>query len=128
MRSYVTMKLKSGKWAVVEKRYMVVIAKADTREEIIEKLKAIKEADKKEATERKAHKEEVKKLSNEFMENLKDGIPYRGMTKEGKRYAMYRNHGLEERSRHCFSLDIEGMGTVFTSGKIEKVVEYILNN
>ena len=51
-----------------------------------------------------------------------------GVTASGKKYIWDGNHGYTERSRYCGSLWIEGVGTVFTSGTIEKAVEYILKN
>ena len=51
-----------------------------------------------------------------------------GLTANKKKYIWEGNNGYTERSRYCGSLYIEGMGTVFTSGRIEKVVEYLIKN
>lgn len=51
-----------------------------------------------------------------------------GVTKSGKKFVWEGNNGVTERSRYCGSLYIEGIGTVFTSGTIAKVAEYIINN
>ena len=51
-----------------------------------------------------------------------------GVTASGKKFVWEGNNGYTSRSRYCGSLYIEGAGTVFTSGTIAKVYEYILNN
>lgn len=51
-----------------------------------------------------------------------------GVTKSGKRFVFEGNHGMTIRSRYCGSLWIEGVGTVFTSGTIDKVLTYVLHN
>lgn len=51
-----------------------------------------------------------------------------GLTANGKKYIWEGNNGYSARSRYCGSLYIEGEGIVFTSGRIEKVVEYLINN
>lgn len=51
-----------------------------------------------------------------------------GVTKSGKKFVWEGNNGVTERSRYCGSLYVEDVGTVFTSGTIAKVVEYIINN
>ena len=51
-----------------------------------------------------------------------------GLTANNKKYIWEGNMGYTERSRYCGSLYIEGIGTVFTSGRIEKAVEYLLKN
>ena len=51
-----------------------------------------------------------------------------GVTKSGKKFVWEGNNGYTMRSRYCGSLYIEGVGTVFTSGTIAKVAEYIINN
>ena len=51
-----------------------------------------------------------------------------GVTKSGKKFVWEGNNGFTERSRYCGSLYIESIGTVFTSGTIAKVAEYIINN
>lgn len=51
-----------------------------------------------------------------------------GVTKSGKRFVFVGNNGMTIRSRYCGSLWIEGVGTVFTSGTIDKVLTYVLHN
>lgn len=56
------------------------------------------------------------------------GGTYKGVTANGKTWILERNNGYTQRSRYCGTLYIEGIGTVFTSGKLDKVFDYILNN
>ena len=51
-----------------------------------------------------------------------------GVTANGKRFVWIGNNGLEKRSLYCGLLDIEGIGTIFTSGTIAKAIEYIIKN
>lgn len=68
-------------------------------------------------------KEELfkKEFEEEQKEWAKDGIVlndrYDGITPSGKRFSIYGNSGMTMRSRHCFTLTIEGKGVVFTSGE-----------
>lgn len=66
------------------------------------------------------------KAMAEDMENR--GFSKDGYTTNGLHYSIFWNRGITERSRHCYSMVIEGRGTVFTSGTLETVAEYILNN
>ena len=66
-----------------------------------------------------------KALAMNFMQY---GHTYEGVTASGKKWILEGNHGWTERSRYCGSLYIEGVGTVFTSGKLDKVFDYILSN
>ncbi len=50
-----------------------------------------------------------------------------GITASGKRWQLYMNSGYTARSRYCGSLWIEGEGTVFTSGSLAKVMEYVIS-
>lgn len=50
-----------------------------------------------------------------------------GVTARGKKWVFSGNNGFTNRSRYCGDLYIEGEGTIFTSGRIDKVFEYILN-
>ena len=67
-------------------------------------------------------KEELRKLEFEAEQKewLKDGIKlesrYYGETPSGKKFYIYGNCGMTLRSRHCFTLYINGE-TVFTSGE-----------
>lgn len=65
-----------------------------------------------------------KALAMHFMQY---GHTYEGVTASGKKWILEGNNGWTERSRYCGSLWIQGEGTVFTSGKIDKVFDYILN-
>ncbi len=58
----------------------------------------------------------------------KQGNEYYGVTASGKGWTLYGNCGATLRSRYCGTLYIEGIGCVFTSGRLEKVFDYILNN
>lgn len=53
------------------------------------------------------------------------GNTVEGVTASGKKWVLEKNWGFTERSRHCGSLWVEGTGTVFTSGKLDKVFDYI---
>lgn len=59
---------------------------------------------------------------------IKCGRTGEGVTSNGKKFVWEGNNGMCERSRYCGSLWIDGVGTVFTSGTIAKVVEYIAKN
>ena len=72
-----------------------------------------------------AEKEGIKALTTVIVQC---GRVSKGMTLGGKNYCWEGNSGYTERSWYCGSLWIEGMGTVFTSGRIEKVVEYLIKN
>lgn len=72
-----------------------------------------------------AEKEGVKSLNLVIITCGRSG---NGVTKSGKKFVWEGNNGYTMRSRYCGSLYIEGVGTVFTSGTIAKVAEYIINN
>ena len=59
---------------------------------------------------------------------IQEGRYRSGVTVNGKKFVWTPNHGFTMRSRSCGDLWIEGVGTVFTSGTVAKVFEYILNN
>lgn len=67
-------------------------------------------------------KEELmrKRFEQEQAEWKKDGITlkgrYYGITPNGKNFDIYGNNGISLRSRHCFTLRIDGE-TIFTSGE-----------
>ncbi len=75
-----------------------------------------------EAIEDLKRKEELFKLEfeKEQKEWAKDGITltarYTGITPNGKRFWIEGNNGFTNRSRHCFTLYIDGK-TIFTSGE-----------
>lgn len=62
-----------------------------------------------------------KQFEEEQREWAKDGITlerrYAGKTPSGKGFSIERNSGVTLRSRHCFTLYLEGEGVVFTSGE-----------
>lgn len=118
-------------WKIKEKRYMTTVAVVrGSRSEALAKLSEIKEADKKAAEEKKQRKAEAKKAAEDFEnEFIRNGKAWKdGFTKSGKRFILDGNCGMTERSRHCYTLTIEGLGCVFTSGTLEAAVEYIMNN
>ena len=59
---------------------------------------------------------------------IKCGNICHGITANGKRFVWIGNNGLEKRSLYCGLLDIEGIGTIFTSGTIAKAIEYVIKN
>ena len=77
-----------------------------------------------------ATKEEQDRMVKAMAEKMaKDGFKDKGITTNGRVYIIYKNsYGWTERSLHCYSMHIEGMGTVFTSGTLETVAQYILLN
>lgn len=62
------------------------------------------------------------------MHFIQKGCDFEGVTANGKKWMLERNNGFTNRSRYCGTLWIEGTGTVFTSGRLDKVFDYILNN
>ena len=62
------------------------------------------------------------------MHFVQKGHSFEGVTANGKKWMLEGNNGWTERSRYCGTLWIEGTGTVFTSGRLDKVFDYILNN
>lgn len=79
---------------------------------------------------------EFEKLSKIFFEHgekalamhfTQHGRTFEGVTASGKKWILTGNNGWTERSRYCGTLYIEGEGTIFTSGKLDKVFDYILN-
>ena len=79
-------------------------------------------------------KEELRKkeFEAEQKEWAKDGITlerrYHGITPNGKRFSIEGNSGWTNRSRHCFTLYLEGQGVVFTSGEFWRAYGVIKNN
>lgn len=76
---------------------------------------------------------EYEKWLKEFKaECLRDGITIKdasanwisGTSASGKRFAMYANNGMTERSLHCYTLRIEGE-TIFTSGDFSTGYRYL---
>lgn len=56
------------------------------------------------------------------------GNSFKGVTANGKLWLLEGNNGWTTRSRYCGSLYIEGEGCIFTSGRLDRVFDYILNN
>lgn len=77
-----------------------------------------------------ADEEERREMIRAMADDMeKNGIKLDGFTTKGLRYTIHHNqYGFTDRTRHCWQMAIEGMGTVFTSGTLETVAEYILNN
>lgn len=77
-----------------------------------------------------ATEEEQNQMIRDMAENMeKNGIKLNGHTTNGLSYSIYHNqYGFTDRTRHCWSMCIEGKGMVFTSGTLETVAEYILKN
>jgi len=80
---------------------------------------------------------EYEKLAKIFLENgaealamvfMQKGNSFEGVTVNGKKWFLERNNGWTQRSRYCGTLYIQDVGTVFTSGRLDKVFEYILTN
>jgi lysyl-tRNA synthetase class I len=80
---------------------------------------------------------EYEKLAKIFLENgaealamvfMQKGNSFEGVTANGKKWFLERNNGWTQRSRYCGTLYIQDVGTVFTSGRLDKVFEYILTN
>ena len=78
---------------------------------------------------------EYEKLAKVFLENgekalamnfIQKGHFYEGVTASGKKWELEGNNGWTERSRYCGRLWIEGEGPVFTSGKLDRVFDYIM--
>ena len=62
------------------------------------------------------------------MHYIQRGSRCDGVTVSGKKWIYEGNNGFTSRSRYCGSLYIEGEGTIFTSGRIDKVFDYVLSN
>lgn len=77
-------------------------------------------------------KEELQKLEfeQEQKEWAKDGIQlngrYHGITPNGKRFMIEGNNGWTDRSRHCFTLTVDGK-TIFTSGEFWRAYNEVKN-
>ena len=72
-----------------------------------------------------------KEFEREQKEWAKDGITltarYMGITPNGRKFWIERNHGWTERSLHCFTLSIDG-DTVFTSGEFWRAYSVVKNS
>ena len=78
--------------------------------------------------EEKAEKRKAKEQSKDrarMIEYTQRGNDLYGMTPKGKRWVAIHNwYGVTDRTRHCYSLHIEGK-CLFTSGTIEAVLEAV---
>lgn len=93
-----------------------------TEERLVKKYEAYEKEQElnKQIADVKSIEEKIKlEFEAEQKEWAKDGITlegrYYGTTPKGKRFTIYGNCGLEMRSRHCFTLYIDG-NVIFTSG------------
>lgn len=73
----------------------------------------------------------LKKIAKEQLKNKASTIGYiqykngdvKGITPEGKRWKGEHNwYGYTDRTLHCYTLRIEGLGVLFTSGTLETVL------
>lgn len=129
--SYTILKGVNGDWKIKEKRYWTTVARVNgSYNDAIAKMKEIINDDKQKAAEKKQKKAEIKKTASEYeIEFTKNGNAWKqGYTKSGKVFILDGNCGLTERSRKCYTLTIESIGCIFTSGTLEAAVEYIMNN
>lgn len=73
-----------------------------------------------------------KEFEAEQKEWAKDGITlerrYSGITPQGKHFSIERNSGWTDRSRHCYTLYLEGVGVVFTSGEFWRAYSVVKYN
>lgn len=86
---------------------------------------------------RSAWNKQYEKLAKLFLENgekalsmvfTQNGRTFRGVTVSGKRWMLDGNNGWTTRSRYCGTLYIEGEGTIFTSGRLDRAFDYILTH
>ena len=101
----------------------------DYHSKFIDKIEAQIAEMSKEASEL-ATEDERKAMIKAMADDMeKHGFKDHGITTKGLRYGIERNkYGYTDRTTHCFSMTIEGKGMVFTSGTLETVAEYIINN
>ena len=104
-----------------EKRFEKVTEQVNKYYEEVEAINDLKE------------KEALRKLEfeQEQKEWKKDGITlldrYSGLTPSGKRFSIYGNSGWTERSRHCFTLYVDG-NMIFTSGEFWRAYGIVKNS
>lgn len=115
--------LEGTKWAI-ERAEARLEKKAQAVEEYRQQIATIKDLKKRE----ELMKEEFEAEQKEW---AKDGITlerrYAGTTPQGKRFWIEGNSGYTERSRHCFTLYLNGE-TIFTSGEFWRAYGVIKNN
>lgn len=127
-----------------DKQYAAYFELSIARDDLNEVLKKIeKRTVKKETTETtvKKIKEQItaeeleRRKAEEINRWYKDGIDVKyltdnhiyGKTPKGKKFSIYSNNGLTDRSRHCFTLTIDGE-TIFTSGEFYRAYKAVKNN
>lgn len=78
---------------------------------------------------RLANEDELKAMVKAMAQDMAErGFADKGFTTKGLRYIIEGNNGFTDRSLHCWTMYIEGQGAVFTSGTLETVARYILQN
>lgn len=110
-----------------------VTAIIGTKEDAVKNVDDLSEAIRR----RSRWNKEFEKLSLVFFRNgekalamnySQNGQSFKGITASGKNWTLEGNSGWTTRSRHCGTLYIEGEGTIFTSGTIDKAFEYVLTH
>lgn len=72
---------------------------------------------------KKIAKEQIKEKAS-TMGYIKQGNDLRGITPNGKKWWADHNwFGHTDRTLHCYTLRIEGEGTIFTSGTLDRVLQ-----
>lgn len=129
---------------VTDKQFAAYFELSIARGNLKEVLKKIENANKrKEKAETKVteikHKtaeEEIERQKAETIEEwAKDGITVTeitsryiiGITPSGKRFSIYSNNGFTDRSRHCYTMRIDGE-TIFTSGEFYRAYRTVKNS
>lgn len=110
-------------------------AKIESTENRLEKKQKALEEYREEVEQIENLKEREKLMKESFeaeqKEWAKDGIileeRYKGKTPKGQRFMIYGNSGYTERSRHCFTLYINGE-TIFTSGEFWRAYGVVKNS
>ena len=129
---------------ITEKQYAAYIDLYGARRDLKDVLKRIEKVSRrkedsetavKTAYEKKTAEEIERQKAEEIAEWAKDGITVEdmssnfvyGKTPKGKKFCIYGNNGMTERSRHCFTLTIDGE-TIFTSGEFYRAYRTVKNS
>ena len=122
----------ADEWLAINRRIDKIIG---SREEQRSRIKNMSLEDKiSDNNEYSKMREKLLKIGEKYGEEalaltmIKCGNICHGVTANGKRFVWIGNNGLEKRSLYCGLLDIEGIGTIFTSGTIAKAIEYVIKN
>ena len=122
----------TDKWLAINRRIDKIIG---NRDEQRSRIKNMSLEDKiSDNNEYSKMREKLLKIGEKYGEEalaltmIKCGNICHGVTANGKRFVWIGNNGLEKRSLYCGLLDIEGKGTIFTSGTIAKAIEYVIKN